>query len=53
MQVHGIWFYDEKELHRLSGLLMRIKAGLPKPDVVPPALQVGLLFSSENENGVH
>ncbi|KAF5833206.1 hypothetical protein DUNSADRAFT_10556 [Dunaliella salina] len=37
--VHGIWFYDEQELDKIAGLLNRVKAGLPKPDVHPSSLQ--------------
>jgi mRNA-decapping enzyme 1B len=38
-EIHGIWFYDEDDLHRLSTLLNRVKAGLPKQDILPVAMQ--------------
>lgn len=34
-QIHGIWFYDEDDLLRLSSLLHRVKSGLPKTDILP------------------
>lgn len=38
-QVHGIWFYNEAELERLAAMLTRIKAGLPKQDIMPANFQ--------------
>ncbi|KAJ9510949.1 hypothetical protein QJQ45_027820 [Haematococcus lacustris] len=38
-KVHGIWFYDEKDMASIAGLLNRVKAGLPSPDVLPSNLQ--------------
>lgn len=31
-QIHGIWFFEEADLHRVSALLNKILAQLPKPD---------------------
>lgn len=31
-QIHGIWFYDDSDLHHLAGLLQKILNQLPKPD---------------------
>lgn len=39
-QVHGIWFYEEKDLEVIAGLVNKIKTGLPKPDIMPGAEQV-------------
>jgi len=36
-QIHGIWFYDESDLQRLSSLLHKILNQLPKPDAADPA----------------
>lgn len=30
-QIHGIWFYDDTELQRVSALLQKILNQLPKP----------------------
>lgn len=32
LQIHGIWFFEEEDLHRVSALLNKILAQLPKPD---------------------
>lgn len=32
LQIHGIWFFEEADLHRVSALLNKILAQLPKPD---------------------
>uniref|UniRef100_A0A7S0S2H6 WH1 domain-containing protein n=1 Tax=Chlamydomonas leiostraca TaxID=1034604 RepID=A0A7S0S2H6_9CHLO len=34
-KVHGIWFYEEKDLDAVAGLLSRVKTGLPRPDMLP------------------
>eukprot|EP00775_Hariotina_reticulata_P003775 gene3775-4034_t len=36
-EIHGIWFYDENDLQRLSSLLHKILNQLPKPDAADPA----------------
>jgi hypothetical protein len=32
LQIHGIWFFEEEDLQRVSALLNKILAQLPKPD---------------------
>jgi hypothetical protein len=32
LQIHGIWFFEEADLNRVSALLNKILAQLPKPD---------------------
>lgn len=32
LQIHGIWFFEETDLHQVSALLNKILAQLPKPD---------------------
>lgn len=32
LQIHGIWFFEEADLHRVAALLSKILAQLPKPD---------------------
>uniref|UniRef100_A0A383W2F1 WH1 domain-containing protein n=1 Tax=Tetradesmus obliquus TaxID=3088 RepID=A0A383W2F1_TETOB len=31
-EIHGIWFYDESDLHHLAGLLQKILNQLPRPE---------------------
>lgn len=38
-EIHGIWFFEETDLHRVSGLLNKILAQLPKPDSGLPFMQ--------------
>ncbi|GAX73372.1 hypothetical protein CEUSTIGMA_g825.t1 [Chlamydomonas eustigma] len=34
-EIHGIWFYEQQDLDRLSALLDRVKSGLPRADLLP------------------
>ncbi|KAF6257964.1 Dcp1-like decapping family-domain-containing protein [Scenedesmus sp. NREL 46B-D3] len=31
-EIHGIWFFEEADLHRLAGLLQKVLNQLPRPD---------------------
>ena len=42
IQIHGIWFYEQDDLNRLSTLLNRVKSGLPKTDILPAAAPVSI-----------
>ena len=33
LQIHGVWFYENNDLERLSTLLNRVKSGLPRQDL--------------------
>lgn len=51
MQIHGIWFYDEIELQRVSALLQKILNQLPKPAEDPVAAAAAALTPPPPQQG--